>query len=31
MVVEKEGSVAFKNNNIIRYVLISLGELQLCQ
>ena len=31
MVVEKEGFVAFKNNNITRYVLISIGELQLCQ
>ena len=29
MVVEK-GFVAFKNNNITRYVLISVGELQLC-
>ena len=29
MVVE-EGFVAFKNNNITRYVLISVGELQLC-
>ena len=31
MAVEKEGFVAFKNNNITRYVLISIGELQLCQ
>ena len=31
MVVEKEGFVAFLNNNITRYVLISIGELQLCQ
>ena len=31
MVVEKEGFVAFKTNNITRYVLISIGELQLCQ
>ena len=30
MVVEK-GFVAFKNNNITRYVLISIGEFQLCQ
>ena len=30
MVVKKEGFVAFKNNNIIRYVLISIGEFQLC-
>ena len=29
MVVEK-GFVAFKNNNITRYVLIPVGELQLC-
>ena len=31
MVAEKEGFVAFKNNNITRHVLISIGELQLCQ